>query len=453
MRKISTKLAVYFLVAVLIMESFLMAYLYNNMIDTRVNEEFQSILSRGNSHRDVLEDNYTEGTLNHIALMESKTDTEVVITDENKEIIVSSKEITGGMKNLINNHSHPITRDGLLIESNWKEMNYLATVTKYEKGSEEGYIYMFKDTEPLRLLIEKLNSHFVLAGLFGLIIIAVIYFLLSKVLTSPLIKMKKATEQLSKGCFQVKLPDHGKDELGELSSSIQKLANDLESIQNERFDFLASVSHELRTPLTYVQGYSNVALREGLSESERKEYLQIIQDESARLVTLIENLFQLAKIDQNNFTILKQNIKLCSLIKEVTNKVNPAFKRKNIKLLSSCFEDLSVWADPVRLNQILLNLLDNALKYSEGNTVTTITAFSLSDGRTKISVQDEGLGIPENEIEKVFNRLYRVEKSRARGNGGSGIGLSIVKELVDAHGWTINITSTENEGTTVEIVI
>ncbi|WP_053217066.1 hypothetical protein [Virgibacillus senegalensis] len=129
--KISTKLTVCFLLSVLVLESFLMFYLHHNVIDSRIQEEFQSILYRGNSHRDVLEDSYTQGTLNHIALMESKTETEVVITDLGKNILISSKDPTGTMKNIISSHSGTITRDGLVIESNWKKMNYLATVTTF----------------------------------------------------------------------------------------------------------------------------------------------------------------------------------------------------------------------------------------------------------------------------------------------------------------------------------
>lgn len=453
MKKISTKLAIYFLVAVLIMESLLMAYLYNSMINTRIQEEFQSILSRGNSHRDVLEDSFTEGTLHHIALMESKTDTEVVITDGSKQIISSSKDVSDGMRDLINEHPSRISKDGLLIESNWKEMNYLATVTEYNTSSQQGYVYMFKYTEPLRLLIKKLNSHFILAGILSLVIIGVIYFLLSRILTSPLLKMKEATEQLSNGYFQVKLPDFGKDELGELSYSIQKLAKDLETIQNDRLEFLASVSHELRTPLTYIQGYTTVALREGLPEEKRREYLKIIKDESGRIVHLIENLFELAKIDQNNFTITKQEIELCPLIQDIVTKTKPAFDRKNITLQTHCPKRIYGYADPIRLEQIVLNLLDNALKYSEENTVTSITASAGEDGKVRIRVSDQGVGIPEDELQNIFKRLYRVEKSRSRDNGGSGLGLSIVKELVEAHGGSVTIESKELKGTTVEILI
>jgi signal transduction histidine kinase len=453
MKKISTKLALYFTIAVLIMESFLMIYLHDNIIDSRVQEEFQSILSRGNSHRDVLEDNYSLGTLHHIALMESKTETEVVVTDADKNIIVSSKRPTEGMKDLISNHPDQVPKSGLLIESDWKEIDYLATVTEFSTETESGYVYMFKSTESLRFLINKLNDHFLLAGLLSLIILAVIHFVLSKILTRPLIKMKEATEKLSHGDFEVKLPSMGNDELGELSSSIQKLSNDLESIKKGRQEFLASISHELRTPLTYVQGYTNVALREGVSESERKKYLEIIQEESKSIVNLVENLFELAKFDKNNFSIAKEVFKICPFLKKIILKVTPAYKAKNIELRIDCEKDLLIHADPIRLEQIILNVLDNALKYSEPNTKTEIFVGEQVGNKIKILIRDQGIGIPGHEIPYIFDRLYRVEKSRSRALGGSGLGLAIVKELVEAHGGTVSIKSIENKGTTVEILI
>ncbi|MGM0791367.1 MAG: sensor histidine kinase [Bacillota bacterium] len=453
MNKISTKLAAWFLLAVLVLESFLMFYLYNNIIDSRVEEEFNSILSRGNSHRDVLEDSYTEGTLSHIALMESKTETEVVITDLDKQIIVSSRSVSKRMKEIMTRHSSDVSRNGTVIESNWREMRYLATVTRFSSSGQEGYVYMFKDTAPMRQLIEKLNHHFFLASVLSLLAIAFIYFILSKFLTRPLIKMKEATEQLSKGHFQVKLPPAGKDELGELSTSIQKLASDLKIIQKSRLDFLASISHELRTPLTYMQGYTAIALREGLPDSERREYLEIIQDESAKLGNLINNLFQLAKIDQTNFTIQKQEIDLCRILGELTAKVKPAFNGKNIELQTCCKEGLTLSADPLRFEQIIYNLLDNALKYSDEHTKTAVHAEQTAKGTVKILIEDQGKGIPQADLKYVFDRLYRVDKSRSRENGGSGLGLSIVKELVEAHGGTIHISSQETKGTIVEIEI
>ncbi len=453
MNKISTKLAAAFTIAVFIMEGLLMLYLHDNIIDSRIQEEFQSILSRGNSHRDVLEDRYTNTTLHHIALMESKTETEVVITDENHSVIIGSKKLTDGMRELINESPDSLPREGRVIEANWKDVNYLATVTSFKNGADEGYVYMFKSASPLRNLIHKLNGHFLLAGIMSLIILACIHFLLSKMLTRPLIKMKKATEELSKGHFGVKLPKLGKDELGDLSTSIQTLANDLETIQHDRTEFLATISHELRTPLTYVLGYANVAIRDEISESERKEYLTIIKEESQTIVTLIENLFELAKIDENNFSIHREEISSSPYFHKMMSKMKPAFKSQGMNLNLSVSKEFSFHADPIRLEQIIMNLLDNSLKYSKPGSTTTVIARQHIPGKLSLTIKDQGIGIPPDELSQVFNRLYRVEKSRSREFGGSGLGLTIVKELVEAHGGEISIESEPNKGTSINIIL
>lgn len=453
MNNISTKLALYFTITVLVMEGLLMLYLHDNIIDTRVDEEFESILSRGNSHRDVLEDRYSETTLHHIALMESKTETEVVITDQSHNVIIGSSELTDGMRALIQVTPETLTREGMVIESNWKDMNYLATVTSFESEQNEGYVYMFKNAAPLRNLISQLNRHFLLAGILSLIILTGIHFLLSKLLTRPLLKMKQATEKLSKGNFEVKLPELGQDELGDLSDSIQRLASDLETIQQERTEFLANISHELRTPLTYVQGYANVALRENIPESERKEYLNIIQEESKTILTLIENLFELAKVDENNFSIQTEAIHSGPFFQKVINKITPVFKRKGIDLILTVKEDFPFHADPLRLEQIVMNLLDNALKHSPPHSTTEVTVERTESGNMSLRINDQGMGIPPEELPQVFNRMYRVEKSRSREFGGSGLGLSIVKELVDAHDGQISIQSERNKGTSINIIL
>lgn len=453
MNKISIKLAAYFTIAVFIMEGLLMLYLHDNIINGRIQEEFQSILSRGNSHRDVLEDRYSTTTLHHIALMESKTETEVVITDKNHHVIISSKKLTKGMRELIDESPRSLPREGRVIEANWKDMNYLATVTSFEKDGNEGYVYMFKSASPLRNLISKLNGHFLLAGILSIIILAGIHFILSKMLTRPLIRMKQATEALSKGNFEVKLPHLGKDELGELATSIKTLANDLETIQHDRTEFLATISHELRTPLTYVLGYTNVSLRDEIPESERKEYLMIIQEESKTIVTLIENLFELAKIDENNFSIHQEEIQSLPYFHKIIKKITPAFKSREMDLILSVKDPFSFHADPIRLEQIIMNLLDNSLKYSNPGSTTSVIARQQGTDKLSLTINDQGIGIPSDELPKVFNRLHRVEKSRSREFGGSGLGLSIVKELVEAHDGNISIESEPEKGTSINIIM
>lgn len=451
--KISTKLTVYFTIAVFILVVFILVFLHESIVNSRIDEEINSIQSRGESHRDILEDNYTQQTLQHIALMESRTSAIVVVTDKQKNIIIASDKVSPEMEGVIEKAVVASYPNSNMLKKDYRNDDYIVSMSSFRANSQEGYIYMFKPTGPLRKLIKELNSHFLIAGWLSLVLMIIIHFILSKILTRPLIKMKAATESINRGDYDVMLPQAGNDEIGQLSQAIQKLSDDLKTIKAERAEFLASISHELRTPLTYVQGYTTIAKRIEIGEQERKEYLHIIEEETGTIVQLVENLFELAKLDENTFTIYKETVEIGPLLNRLYTKVKPAFVNQNIQLhFVDCTTNMVIYADPIRLEQIFLNLLDNAKKYSKKDTMVTLTVTS--DSKNAIfSLEDEGIGIPEDEIPNIFTRLYRVEKSRSREHGGSGLGLSIVKELVEAHRGNIQVKSTIGKGTIIQLFI
>jgi len=453
MHKISTKLTAYFIVAFLVLETILMVYLHQNIIHARVDEEYSRLLASGSNHRNVLEDNYSEETIAHIVLMEAGKDREVIITGLNNEIIRSSDEnIESYSAYLSLIRSSEIQNDQILIPE-WKDSPYIVSAHPYEVGTgQSGYVVMFQSSQPIERLVSKLNRHFGLAGGASIIILLIIYSILSKLLTRPLIRMKEATEKLSEGKFNVSLPAMGNDELGELSIAIMKLATDLERMKKERNDFLASISHELSTPLTYLIGYLKVAMRDELTEQERNYYLEIIAEESDRMKDLVKNLMDLAKMDEMTFSVTNNDFPAKQFIEDIHQLVNPSFTMKKIELKLICKQDFNIQADPLRLEQIALNLLDNALKYSDEFTTVTLEIFKEKQ-YTVLSVADEGIGIPMDEIDLIFEKLYRIEKSRSRAFGGSGLGLAIVKELVEAHGGTIDVKSVVGQGTTFKIKI
>ncbi|WP_108671403.1 sensor histidine kinase [Peribacillus acanthi] len=451
--KISLKLGLWFFVCILIIETSSMVYLHRHVIHSRTMQELNSLHARGNSHREVLEISSEPSTLHHIALMESKTDTEVVIEDTQGKIILSSGIVDQSIKKIINEPLHDVPRNGRILQSDLHGEKYIATVSPFDAGNEnKGYVYMFKSTEQVQTMISQLNQHFIIASVLILFLLLVTIFFLSRALTKPLIVMKEATKKLSKGDFSVSLPHLSKDEIGELSKAIQTLASDLNHLKKERNEFLASVSHELRTPLTYILGYSNMGRRPSLEDQERIHYFNIIHEESQHLSQLIKELFQLARLDQNAFTIKKERINIASYLQVIYERVLPAFKEKQIQLKVDCQMDECFSVDPKRFDQVLLNLLDNALKYSDENTTTLIQAYKM-ERNIHLIIKDEGIGIQHEDLPYVFDRFYRVEKSRSRATGGFGLGLAIVKELVEAHHGTIFVESKPREGTCFNIVL
>jgi signal transduction histidine kinase len=454
LKKISFKLGISFLVVVLVLESLLFFFLYLFIVKERVESETDNLLGRGMNHRDVLEKNFNMNTIEHVALMESEAETKVVITSEGFEVIDASHDINQNMKRLINKgKSMAFSYHGILVESRWESEPYLATISPIIiDGSNKGYVYMFADTNPIRTMIKNITLVFVVIGGIAIIISIITIFFLSQFITQPLIKMKEATEKITKGDNDVTLDIHRKDELGELAKSIYTLSDELEYLKNERTEFLSSVSHELRTPLTYLKGYADILNRSNLAAQDREKFASIIQEEATHLAEMIKELFLLAKTDKNQFLIHKRKIPLCDFLQEIISKLKPAFNEKNIRLQLTCDKDVKVNIDPIRFRQVINNLLDNARKYSPEYTNVEISAYEQEDNVT-IGITDQGEGIPEKDIPYIWERLYRVDKSRSRALGGSGLGLAIVKEIVERHGGTVDVKSVFGEGTTFTIMI
>ncbi|KAA0956071.1 HAMP domain-containing histidine kinase [Planococcus sp. ANT_H30] len=450
--KLSLKIGLLFFVFIVIIESILFLTLYFTFVNDRVDEVMENLLARGNTHSEVLEDSFEQTTLNHVGMMESASDFTVIITDVEGNRLVNSDLIESEMAEVLNHTDFDeIPTDGRIVEEQWKEKKYIATDSPITiNGEHQGHVFMFAETSHIKQIVDHLTEQFLVIGLVAICLTIITILVLSRLITLPLIRMKEATEQLSIGNNHVKLNMERKDELGELANAITTLSDDLDRLKTARNEFLASISHELRTPLTYIKGYADIVSRSTTSPQEQKEYIGIIREETTHLTGLIQQLFELAKMDHNQFLIKKENFSLAMLFNSVSSLVRPAFDEKNISLLVSCDREIVAAIDPERFQQVLLNILDNARKHSGKETQVTLRGEQ-NEQTISISVSDEGEGIPSEDLPFVFERLYRVEKSRSRQSGGSGLGLAIAKEIVESHGGYISIKSERGQGTTVLI--
>ncbi|MEH7076320.1 sensor histidine kinase [Neobacillus drentensis] len=453
MNKISIKIGLLFFLAIFILEGISMVFLHNNIIHSTVHEELTSLQTRGNNHREILEASFHDETIRHIAMMEARTDTQVILTKPDGTIYMSSNRVTDAMKRIMKTQPKSIPHEGFILEDDWKNAAFIASISPVLVNQKiTGYVFMFQNTQKIKNLISGLNQHFLIAGLLSLLFMMIIIIFLTRYVTHPLIEMSEATKRISKGDFSVSLPKVGKDEIGELAESIKVLASDLEILKNERNEFLASISHELRTPLTYIKGYADIARRRETNGEERDKYLTIIFEETGKLSKLVKELFHLAKMDENTFSIEKEEVHLLPYFLSIIEKVTPALKENQMDLVLECPEDLYLFLDPIRFEQVILNLIDNARKYSEPNTTILVEVRHMGE-RIHIKIQDEGKGIPAEDLPRIFDRFYRVDKSRTRALGGTGLGLAIVKQLVEAHGGTIKVTSNPNNGTIFEMIL
>lgn len=446
MKRISVQLGFYFLIVTLLIESVLFVLLYYSLVNTRVNEEMTALLKRGNSHRDVLEKHFDSQTISHVALMESEAETKVVITNARKEILANSNDIDSTIKRHIIGMIADTNHNGTIVENHWKTSNYICTVSPIIiEGKMQGYVYMFLGTSSIKQMIAGLTKQFLVAGAVTFILTVITIFLLSRLLTKPLLRMKHATEKMSHGDLSVSLTSTRNDEIGELAVSIQTLANDLHYMKKERSEFLASVAHELRTPLTYVRGYADIAMKNGTSPEQRQRYLSIIRDEADSITNLVQDLFLLAQMENHNFSIQTREVHLQTFLSRIVTKVNMMYGAKHIHVSSTCSSSLSIVLDEQRFEQVIVNILNNAYAHSAEHSRIII---SVTEHKTQIeiAIQDTGEGIPKEDIPHIFERFYRVDKARSRSTGGTGLGLAIVKEIVELHDGEITVTSDVNQG-------
>jgi len=242
------------------------------------------------------------------------------------------------------------------------------------------------------------------------------------------------------------------DEIGRLILTFNDMIGRLQSSFDQTKQFSIDASHELRTPLTVMRGELELALRSKQSNEAYRQILSSTLDESLRMSSIIENLLLLAKGDIGKSAFRFEEVALAPIIKELHEDGEMLAERKHIRVTLEKVQELSVSGDTIRLRQLVLNLLDNAIKYTpEYGTV----ALSLvrENGSAKITVQDNGIGIPPEDQPKIFDRFYRVDKGRSREMGGTGLGLSIAQWITEIHGGTIFVQSEVNKGSRFSVLL
>lgn len=288
----------------------------------------------------------------------------------------------------------------------------------------------------------------------GAVLIAIgLIVVLSQRLARPLKRMVEVTQGIAHGRYQTRVLMKGNDEVALLGEAINELARHLQRLDTTRKEFLADVAHELRTPLTYMRGYAQV-LYDGMAKTpeETRHYLKIIYEETKRVERLVEDLFALAQADVSALNLHRESVDLTNLIEQVVAKFHPKAKEQNINLSVQGAIGEQCDLDPVRIEQVIVNLLDNALRYTPDGGAVTLSLMRKGDFAV-IAVQDSGAGISSDELPFIWDRLYRVDKSRSREHGGAGLGLSIVKHIVERHGGRVSAESRVGHGTTMRLML
>ncbi len=279
-----------------------------------------------------------------------------------------------------------------------------------------------------------------------MLLVGLVLAYLSTTVIRPIAKLNNAAREYAKGNFDIKTGVKRKDEIGELSDSLEYMAMELSRMEEYRRNFIANISHDFRSPLTSIKGYLEAMLDGTIPAEKYERYLNIVLNEAGRLTKLTSGLLELNEFDNHELTLKCQNFDIVDVIRETRNTVEGQCESKHIDLRLKCrAEDTTVYADRMKIGQVINNLVDNAIKFSPENSKITITVDEKND-KIFVSVKDEGPGIEKSKQNKVWERFYKTDASRGKDKKGTGLGLAITKEIVKAHGENINLISTEGVG-------
>jgi signal transduction histidine kinase len=297
--------------------------------------------------------------------------------------------------------------------------------------------------------INRLNL-FLFLGAFGAIGLAFIFgIFLSRNISNPLRELTKATHAIANGDLGQQVPVRSRDEIGELAQSFNKMSADLAHASNIRKQMTADIAHELRTPLSLILGHAE-GVKDGVLEPSRENF-EIVREEAERLEHLVNDLRTLSLADAGELSVDFQPVDINDFISDIHAHYLSLFEQKRVTLnLEPAPVSLKADLDPHRFAQVLTNILENALRHTPAGGHVTLAAKPSGDG-IQLSVKDSGAGVTSAEAAQLFDRLYRVDESRARDEGGSGLGLAIAKSIVEMHGGKIWAESETGAGMRVMI--
>lgn len=303
----------------------------------------------------------------------------------------------------------------------------------------------------LELVNDKLLNITLLAVIVGLVVLAVVLLFsmgLANSIVRPINIIQAVSSQMAKGDFDVRVKGDYPHELGDLAATLNFMAQEIVRSNELKDDFISSISHELRTPLTGIKGWSETLISGGFDPEETEIGMKIISKETDRLIGLVEEMLDFAKLQSNEMKLVLGNVHLIELLQEVMLNVWAKAEQKQLllKLDGPVDAPLHVWGDANRLKQIFLNIIDNAIKFSHEGTTIRLDVSKLEE-EAVVAIKDTGIGISEENLRKVRDRFFQVNHQ----GGGTGLGLAITQQLVELHKGTISIDSELGVGTTVTV--
>jgi signal transduction histidine kinase len=322
------------------------------------------------------------------------------------------------------------------------------------EGKVVGVVYLSQPLRDVTNVVRDLRTRWLLSTVVALLLSVGVGLVLSGAIARPVRRLTSAAGAVAQGQFDQPVPVRSRDELGRLSRAFNEMTARLRAARQMQVDFVANVSHELRTPLTSLKGLVET-LRDGAVDDPqvRDRFLGTMERETDRLIRLVNDLLVLSRADSETLNLERRPVDLIRLVQTVVGRLAPEADSRGVHLVMDLRQVPPVAADSDRIEQVLLDLLDNALKYSPPGGTVTVGVERGQQDEVRVRVQDEGIGISAEDLARIGERFYRADRARSRAEGGSGLGLAIAQALVRAHGGRLWLDSQEGQGTVVTFAL
>lgn len=309
-----------------------------------------------------------------------------------------------------------------------------------------GAVFVCSTDNGVDALMDSMTKMIIISGLWILLAALIATYFISERLVAPIKEMRRAVKAFSDGQFDARITVVGNDEIAELAEAFNSMAQSLAELEDMRRSFLANVSHELRTPMTTIVGFVDSILDGAIPPEKHQYYLGVISDEVKRLSRLVTSLLDISRMQAGEKKFNMQNFDVCETARQVLISFEQRIDEKKLDVFFECDNDnMNVFADPDAIHQVIYNLCENGIKFAKEGGKYGISIKQINGKQVEISVFDEGLGIKENELKYVFDRFYKSDKSRGLDKTGVGLGLYIVRTIIEAHGESIHAESEYGE--------
>ncbi|MFC9415320.1 ATP-binding protein [Bacillus mobilis] len=433
---------------------------YNRWQNEYINSDFQSI--NGNPAKNRL-------------TSRSKTVTQIEFTGIVSKLQLPSKadvRLANDLETLqAVQYFAEIIRDGttspqqlshFLLDSGENIKNSIFVKPIMENGKITEYAFAVASLQPVNEAMLVLKDYYVYALIIVFLVIILLSFYYSKIIVKPLIKMNRVTKKMANFDFSEKLPVTADDEIGGLSGSINtlsvnlkdridrlnvantKLQQDIErerQLEKTRKEFISGVSHELKTPLSVIRSFAE-GIKDGVSK-DTTYYTDVILEETENMNRLIVEMLELAKLESGTYKLDMTIFSIGELIQQVYTKLLFSMEEKHLQVSIDVDSSIFVKANRSRIEQVVVNLLSNAIRYTPDGEKIQVSVIAMED-TVKVEIENTGNPIPEDSLEKIWDRFYRLDASRSRHTGGTGLGLSIVKNILDLHHAEYGVYNTTN---------